>query len=450
MTALKRIPLAATQPVTLTRQTSLAVLIGPLIFFELYLLMTILLFRYGPWQYFNKSSNEILFFALLYQLALAAGYFVAHGIYRRPPLQKVNINQLITVSIVANLLIFPLTSLGRTGELFPNVLAGLGDPGNAYTQSLIYRETGVGAVFEYLRIILGPLLYLYFPLAVFYWGRLSKKIRFWTVMLVLLNIALFIAMGTNKAIGDYAVTVPLLMLTAIAAGNLRLTLKRLLLGFVLVVGLVGMFGSFFSATMTSRAGSSIASGYFPAGNTRVDRQHPLLQGLPEAGRPLVVGLSNYITQGYFAMGLALREPFVPMYGLGTSPFVLRQYEALTGTTGLEEQTYPTRITKYGWLKDQYWSSMYLWLASDLSFWGIPFFCFFLGMVLYTSWRDTIETHNLWALNLVALNIIVLFYFSSNNQIGQAGEPLWTYIVVFFLWLSSRRGIRFTLASRGSS
>lgn len=449
MTALKRTELTAHQPAPFARRTSMAVLMSPLIFFELYLLMTILLFRYGPWQYFNRSSNEILFFAVLYQVALAAGYLVAHGIYRRPPSLKVNIGQLITISIVVNLIIFPLTSLGRTGQLFPDIVAGLRDPGTAYTQSLIYRETGVGALFEYLRIILGPLLYLHFPLVVFYWSRFSKKIRFWTTVLVLLNIALFVAMGTNKAIGDYAVTVPLLMLTAVAAGTLKLTLKRLLLGVVLVLGLGSMFGTFFSATMTSREGSSIASGYFPAGNTRVDRQHPLLQSLPETGRPLVVGLSNYITQGYFAMGLALREPFVPMYGLGTSPFLLRQYESLTGTTGLEEQTYPSRITKYGWLKDRYWSSMYLWLASDLSFWGIPFFCFFLGMVLYTSWRDTIEAQNIWALNLVALNVIVIFYFSSNNQIGQGGEALWTYVVVFFLWLTTRRGIQFTLASRGS-
>ncbi|GAA0523331.1 hypothetical protein [Deinococcus depolymerans] len=433
----------------MTRKASLLTLMAPLIFFEVYLLLTVLLFRFGPWQYYNRGSNEILFFALLYQAALAGGYLLAHAIYRAPVQQAGNFRRLFTLSLLVNLLIFPLTSLARTGFPVPDVLGGLRSPGEAYVRSLTYRESGAGAVIEYLRILLGPVLYLYFPLAVFYWTKLSSRARFWSVTLVVMNMALFVAMGTNKAIGDYAVTVPILLLTAVAAGLIRLNAKRVVLGGVIVVALVGMFTSFFSATMNSRAGSSIVSGYFPPGNTRVDAQNLLLQGVPESGRTLVVGLSNYITQGYFAMGLALREPFVPLYGLGTSPFVLRQYETLTGLSGLEEQTYPARIEKYGWLKDRYWSSMYLWLASDLGFWGIPIFCLLLGMMLYTTWRDAIEARDVWALNLVALHIIVVFYFSSNNQIGQSGEALWTYLAIFFMWITSRQGIRITLSSRRS-
>ncbi|UBV42718.1 hypothetical protein LAJ19_00295 [Deinococcus taeanensis] len=434
----------------MTRKTSLLTLMIPLVFFEAYLLLTVLLFRFGPWEYYNKSSNEILFFSLLYQASLAGGYLLAHALYRPPVSRTGNVHKLFTASLLVNFLIFPLTSLARTGFPLPDVLGGLRAPGEAYARSLVYRESGAGAAVEYVRILLGPLLYLYFPIAIFYWTRIRYGARFWSVTLIVLNMALFVAMGTNKAIGDYAVTVPILLMTAVAAGLISLNVKRVVVGTIIIIALAGMFMSFFSATMNSRAGSSIVSGYFPPGNTRVDAQNVILQAVPKSGQILVVGLSNYITQGYFAMGLALREPFIPLYGLGTSPFMLRQFETLTGIGDLEEQTYPARIEKYGWLKERYWSSMYLWLASDLSFWGIPIFCLLLGMILYTTWRDTIETRDIWALNLVSLHVIVVFYFSSNNQIGQSGEALWTYLVIFFIWITRRHGIRFTLSSRRST
>lgn len=425
----------------------LLALMAPIVLVQLYLLLTILLFRYGPWQYVNKSSNEVLGFALLYQVALLAGYLVAHALYRRPVPVATDVRQLIFLSLLANFLMFLPTSFARTGQLLPNVIGGLLDPGNAYSQSIEYRSTGAGAAIEYLRILLGPLLYAYFPLAVFYWRFLSFRLRALTLVQVLLTVVLFVAMGTNKAIGDYAILLPLLLLTATAAGYFRVTLRRGVLALVAVALLSVAFSSFFTATMTSREGSYIATGYFPPGNTRVDADNALLRLTPPGARTLVVGLSSYVTQGYFAMGLALREPFVPLYGLGTSPFVLRQYETLTGAQDLDTLTYPARIEKYGWLQERYWSSFYVWLASDLSFWGIPLFCFVLGLVLYTTWRDATESRQPWAVVLLSLNFIVLLYFSSNNQIGQSGESLWSYVVVFLVWLTTRFGLRFVLASK---
>lgn len=427
----------------------LLVLMAPILLVQVYLLVTVLLFRYGPWQYVNKASDEVLGFALLYQVALLVGYLVAHALYRRPAPTGLGVRQIVTWSVVANLLLFMPTSLARTGSLLPDVLTGLRDPGSAYANSFEYRNTGAGAIIEYVRILLGPLLYAYFPLAVFYWRFLGFWLRALSLLMMVLTMLLFVAMGTNKAIGDYAILVPLLLLTAAAAGHFRVTLGRGLAALGVVVLLGAAFSSFFTATMESREGSYIASGYFPPGNTRVEADNALLQVTPPGLRTLVVGLSSYVTQGYFAMGLALREPFVPLYGLGTSPFILRQYEALTGAHDLDTLTYPARIEKYGWLQERYWASFYVWLASDLSFWGIPFFCFLLGLVLYTSWRDSIEARQPWAVLLLSLNFIVLLYFSSNNQIGQSGESLWSYLVIFFVWVTSRFGLRFVLASRGA-
>lgn len=429
------------------RQTPLWVLMAPLAFFQVYLLTTVLLFRFGPWQYANRSSNEVLGFALLYQAAIVAGYLVAHLIYRRPPAFQGNVRTLIGISVLFSVLAYMPTSFARTGYFVPNVLAGLSDPGEAYAKSFEYRNSGAGAAIEYVRILLGPLLYAFFPLVVFYWSFVGWKTRLFSVVMICLTMLLFVAMGTNKALGDYAITVPLLLLTAVAAGNFRMTPARSVGAFTVVLTLAMIFSSFFSATMESRSGSFISAGYFPPGNTRVDANHPLMKQAPPEVRTLVSGISSYVTQGYFAMGLALREPFVPMYGLGTSPFVLRQYQTLTGTKDLDTLTYPSRIEKYGWVEERYWSSFYLWLASDLSFWGIPFFCFLLGLILYTNWRDAVEARNPWAVVLLSLNFIMLFYFSSNNQIGQTGESLWTYVVIFALWLSTRSGLRFVLRQR---
>ncbi len=57
-------------------------------------------------------------------------------------------------------------------------------------------------IVEYLRILLGPILGMVLPLTVFYWETLSTKLRLLGIAGILGTVALFLAMGTNKAIAD--------------------------------------------------------------------------------------------------------------------------------------------------------------------------------------------------------------------------------------------------------
>ena len=152
-----------------------------------------------------------------------------------------------------------------------------------------------------------------------------------------------------------------------------------------------------------------------------------------------VGLTSYLTQGYYALYLSLDEPFVPMFGVGNSMFLYRNAAKLTGIDEIQDMPYPARIERrYGWDAYSDWSSIYPWIASDVSFPGTILVVFLIGRVFALSWLDTLKGANPFAVAIFAEFIIMLFYFPANNQVLQSGETLTSFVVILLLWLRTRR------------
>ena len=95
-----------------------------------------------------------------------------------------------------------------------------------------------------------------------------------------------------------------------------------------------------------------------------------MRNLPDPAKVGALSLSSYLVHGYYALYLSLDEPWVPMFGIGNSMFLYRNVAKLTGMSEIEEMPYPLRIERrYGWDAYGNWSSIYPWIASDVSFPG---------------------------------------------------------------------------------
>src|SRR5205814_10586855 len=198
----------------------------------------------------------------------------------------------------------------------------------------------------------------------------------------------------NKGIADMLGLFPPLALAAYLSRRLILTGRQWVgvgVGYAIAVSL---FLSFFAATQTTRAGSVSEYGHLPAGiavtqpptepvapaapttfpgglrGINVDYDNFLVRSIqPGSVRTGIVGLSFYVSHAYYALYLSLQKPFVPLFGVGNSIFLTQQAVRITGNQEIGKLSYPKRIEEDGWDALGLWSSIYPWIASDVSFPG---------------------------------------------------------------------------------
>jgi hypothetical protein len=403
---------------------------------QAYLWFTVAVFAWGPWNWHVDHPWKLYTFLTLAHLALFLGYL--HGIRdgERTYSGRFSASRLVGIGIWVSILIFIPTNWFRTGTLFPQVAQGVLNPGAAYDASFYLRSSaGRSPVAEYLRFFLGPLLALPVPLGIYFWKELSWARRAGVVFVSLSTVAMFIAMGTNKAIADTVIVFPWLIAAGAAGKRFKLS-KRTLVVWVcgLGIGLTSFF-LFFSAGSISRGeGSSVAvGGVFPNVDVVADMDYPLVADATPEIRAGVLGLSFYITSGYQALAMSMEEPWVPCYGVGNSFFLSRQAERLLDRDDLLSRSYPARLETRGWDSLVLWSSVYTWWASDLTFPGTILAVFWVGWLFAQCWRDVIDGNNPIAVSLLAQVLIMLFYFPANNQLLQFGEGLSAFVVTLGVW-----------------
>ncbi len=410
----------------------------PIIFFFTYLNLTVFLFAFGPWNWPVINGTKLYVFLAFAHLALLLGYLSAA--FRRPQgyCGKWKIDRIIKISLTVNLLLFLPTSAFRTGSSIPDIVQGLEDPGQVYFDSNAWRALG-GHPVEYIRIFVGPLLFLLLPLSIFYWHRLKTLTKIMASLYIVAYLCMYIAIGTNKGIADFVLLFPCLIVARGCAGFFKLNRRRIIMAIAIGLTLFCLFLSFFTVGQISRAGTGRSWGYFAMTGTFADTDNFLVRYLPDQAAIGALALSSYLTQGYYALYLSLDEPFVPMFGVGNSMFLYFNAARLTGMREIVEMPYPVRLQNRGtWDAYGSWSTIYPWIASDVSFPGTILVVFLIGRLFALAWLDTLRGTNPYAVGAFAQLLIMLFYFSANNQVLQSGEALTSFYGILALWLVTRR------------
>ena len=432
------------EPQRITAKDKRRIALYPIVFFQMYLAASVLVFAFGPWPWPVSNPLQLYSFLILAQVALLVGYLQAIKKQPRPASTKLRVPLLVIVSLVFNYLWIGQIYEIRTGQLFDlrsastAAIAGISNPGLQYLEKQMNLPMLSGeptTLMGYANFLAYPVMWIAFPLGVVFWKQLSVSVRVALVGFVILDLLSWAASGMNKGIADYVILLPCMLVARKPAMLLNITRNLVKIGLIAIIGAAALF-TFFSVGMVGRSGDATMSLSERGAGIEADFNGSVLSIVPPVLQAPLAALASYFTQGYYGLSLSLKEPFVFCYGVGNS-FFLEGLSRHLFNPPLYDRTYPARIEANGWDSHGKWDSIYPWIASDLSFPGTIVFMFLFGRVFALVWIDVAFCRNLWAICLFPLLLVMLFYVPANNQVlGFAGQamPFWTFL---FFWSLSR-------------
>jgi hypothetical protein len=416
----------------------------PIVFFEAFLTLTVVVFAFGPWDWPVTNPVTLYSFLFINQLALLFGYLQAvRG--RSPsrfrlPLTPKELVWLMSLTTLATLI--PTVKHATGGEA--NFNLALTDPGQAYKITNDAAHAATYSIWAYVMIVLSPLIWPLLPLAVVFWKKLSPTLKVLAVLGIVSDAAIYFLKGTNKGMVDVLILMPWLIILQSKNPAQILSPKRVIRFFLLFAIAASLFLPYFGLNILGRMNSESIGGLSIHGEGSVQPtpiQIPGLEGpLGNAYAAGMTELTSYVGQGYYGLSLALQEPFEWTYGVGHSPFFSWLAEKAMGKQlhEIDYSTYPWRVDRdFGWRADVQWISIYPWFAGDVTFFGVPFVMFLFGRLLGLTWIDAIGG-NPAAVVVFSLTALTLYYTSANAQVFRLGETVCPFYFYLLWWIKSAK------------
>lgn len=429
---------------------------APILIVELYLWFTIILYAWGPWDW--QTKYEVVFYLLLtlYNFALVFGYYL--GTKKRINIQnsygnftygkKLDSNykvlRYLNISIYLFLIFTILNCIRVTGlstvsllTYFEEVVNGLNNPALQYYNKFSRSSTSLfgGSMLSYANVILAPFLWPVIPLSIYYFKDLKLLNKVLIVFAILLETSRWIAIGTNKGIFDIAIIIITVILMKSLLNEFWFKKKKntwVTNGRVIVILLLPL--SFFVSAINDRLSGSYIN-MIP--NVGINPDSFLLKIIPKQLKVGFILLSGYITQGYYGLSLAIGEKFTPTFGIGNSMFLLENFKELFGID-IFSNTYQYKLASYGWHPFVNWHTFYLWIANDVSLFGVIMVMFILGYFYAYVWKDVIINNNPIAIVLMSIFSIMFAYMPANNQVLTYPTTFMAFWGVFFYWLIRKK------------
>lgn len=403
----------------------------------IYLLFTILLFFFGPFDWPVRNNDVLLLFLLATLVALCAGYML--GCYTRPPgmclaswRKFYRLGALLSV-----VLLFPST-YAYTGKWPWEVVDALGEQGEAYREMLKALEENESGIRTYValgRAIAAPFVYCVIPFAILRWRTLKP----FDILLLLGHIGAILVFslmrGTDRETGDLLVFLLASFLILGCQAIVRYgrfpfsfgkTLAFIFFFFVAILFTLVLFVERKESRMGGDEVFCIAESVVCSQRSTAD--DPLTKKLSFT----VEMLSAYMAQGYYGLSLALEEEFTSTLGLGHSAFLMANFSKNLDES-LYERSYLYKVDQAGWSDESQWSTMFTWIASDMGFPMVPLIVAVLGFLWGSAWKSAV----LWRSEAGALVFLLLslsiLYMPANNQLAQTLDSYFAFLFWLVVW-----------------
>ncbi|WP_027308884.1 hypothetical protein [Caloramator sp. ALD01] len=413
------------------------ILYKPIKIVMLYFICLIILYTWGPLEWRTENPIEFYIFLLLSQGLIYIGYtktikkmYKKDAIFKYPGIsydEKV-ILKWLKVLIVINLIIscmFLIRTIGISSfsiyDIINSFYKGITDPGVMYNSKFTNEKIFGGKILAPIYTLMSPVLWPVLPLSIIYYKQLSFVNKTLIIMTIIIEIIRWVSIGTNKGIVELIlIIIAILFLKQwqkmCSAVTIMTSKRSKHIRVVVITTVLIMIGLFlFQNNVSSRLNNSYYIVSAITNNTEINLESPLIKVTPIAFQPLLVYITQYLTQGYYGLSLTLNEPFIPMFGIGNSYFLIANFQELFNLD-LWKYTYQARIAYKGWDPFINWHSIYSWLANDVSYLGVLVIMFLLGkyyaIVCYRSIRNKDPITSV----IFCLLVICFFYFPANNQI----------------------------------
>jgi len=432
----------------------------PLFFLQIYLILTLVVFNFGPINY--KLPSPEIFWSLIisYHLAFLLGYIIAYIVRSQPQAYfgkfeigihfKLRLFYIVLLlAIVSSLLSFK--GVGSILDLLnpffwiESAINGVLNPGEAYNEKMervTSDVTGnkllnIGLFFiAFSKIILVPFI-------IFFWSRLSLQIKSLSVFVTLLPVLSSLSHGTNKGVFDFVILYGFSLVIFFLYHKHKFGFygvgKR---KFFFIVMFLTFFGSltFFGTAMSERGGDlRYIETIDPLNNIKVN-DDAVLKSKDDFIYYTYAWLGSYIVQGYYGFSLAVTQDFDTTFGVGNSVFLTRNVEGLLGIE-LRNKTFQYKIDKW-WGESSQWHSFYSFFANDFHFVGVVFVCFLIAFLMAKVWFSFIETGNVFAGAMMAIFAVLIIFIPANNQVFGFLDGLSAFFWTSLLWILSIKKVKF--------
>lgn len=306
-------------------------------------------------------------------------------------------------------------------ELLPFIL----EPGEAYerVKFLARNELSnaglLGSSFGPFISMLAFTKYVVFGWTVLYWRQLPNSLRLVSVACMLYYSIQSVLIGVMVNVVTVLLSTTVILLVQ-GRRVLNSNGRRLFLRGVLPAGV----------------GLAILSGFLGS-------REPGTTGFKDQVAAGADGLIFYVSHGYVGLGHALDQPFA---FTGGQTILYGFTRIFTG--GLPLGSYPARTeAATGWSASQLWSTAAPWLASDVTFWGVPVVLMAVGFWGGRLWKECCTTLDPFALLLLGQVTIGVFFFPANNHLLQTFPNASGFASITLLYLVSRLRARPEFRSR---
>ncbi len=422
----------------------------PLVLAEAYLNLTVLVFAVGPWAWPVREPLALYCFLAACHVGLGLGYFIGVSTEPRPHarvysgvhssslrITRISIFLAAIKAIPSYLRQTGIASFSVQGVL-QGLLAGIINPGQQYASKLAYyAETQTSIPWILFSAITAPLAWLMVPLSMVHWDSLTGAQKIMCIGALVLDIIGWISVGTNKGILDSALLIVIgLAIRQLTRPHRRAPRRsvRVLAVLLMTIPLV-----YLVITVQSRLGGVSTYGW--SSGVGVDWDRPLIAITPRPLKNALIVISSYMTQGYYGLSLAMCEPFSSTFGIGNSLFLTSLFERLFGVTDIVGLTYPGKIEYMGWDRLVNWHSFYTWIASDVSFYGVPFVMILVGWMLAVSWIGASCCGDPYSTGMFTLMVMLVVYIPANNQVFAFYHTWCAFWGLFCVWALKRFSLR---------
>lgn len=413
------------------------VLTGAPIAMTIYLALTVLAFRFGPWPW-PVQQPEYFYLYLTTAIAL---FFVGAigGAFVSPPWRSPVANHRETATIKVAILLMVLSvlilSVARTDSLLPPVSLQLSRANYNYDIFVARNLTrGWWTYFEYAAALLSPFFFLALTGAVQQWPRLGWPYRIAYIFACLIFLLVYTHIGVNRGLFQLTVLLPLTLgLYYVFSG--RTSRRRIWILISSAMVGIALFLWIFVYFISYRDPASNV-GHFTPLNLDAQRSGAIYEILPPALYPGYETVTRYLGVGYYGLSLALAETDYGLgWGLTSSMVILRKANALLGDSWYFHTLLPIIEKKYDWSLWTTWHSAFAWFISDFGVSGSLILVLIIGALYGLVWRNLLMTGSVIALAMFYLLNMMVFYFPANNQVFQSADTLFGFLVLFLIFIA---------------
>lgn len=427
----------------------------PILAAEAYLFLTFILFLTGPLVVEAEKLSSLIAFVTVANAALYLGYR-----YRIKKIRSFSsyshlvgnldksMKRLLILSIVYFIAYGISLLIEYGGVNFDIIWQSVKNPGFAYYSKFDVYERQISAnsrnvVIQFL--VLTNVLYSFLvPFSIILWNKLKIFTKLLVGIAIFFYSLYFLYIGTLKGLGDlciigiasflakmYGSWNKELPVAAVPSYNRR---KISLLIFIIL----GIFSAYTAFNQYSRLTSlGISDRYRQFSDTSILRRI--------IGRDAALGVYmqiGYVSNGYCGLSHSLQTPFVWTYGVGNSLALTSYLTQYLNIPDLYEKTYLARTEdRTGWPGKMYWSTIYPWLASDITYPGTILIMFFLGYFFAKVWVEGAFERDPISLILFTQIVLLIAFIPANNQLLNGRASLWCTISLVIWYTLMRKRIR---------